>query len=48
MVHRDIKPDNFCMPYAYDVNSGNCASHIYLLDMGMAMQWQHPGKGSHQ
>ncbi|WIA09024.1 hypothetical protein OEZ85_008438 [Tetradesmus obliquus] len=43
LVHRDIKPDNFCMPYGYDVNSGDSASHIYLLDMGMAMQWHHPG-----
>jgi hypothetical protein len=31
------------MPYGYDVNSGDAASHIYLLDMGMAMQWHHPG-----
>lgn len=44
LVHRDIKPDNFCMPYGYDVNSGDSASQIYLLDMGMAMQWHHPGK----
>jgi serine/threonine protein kinase len=43
LVHRDIKPDNFCVPYGYDVHSGKEASHIYLLDMGMAMQWHHPG-----
>ncbi|KAF6266717.1 kinase-like domain-containing protein [Scenedesmus sp. NREL 46B-D3] len=43
LVHRDIKPDNFCMPYGYDVHSGSAASHIYLLDMGMAMQWHHSG-----
>ncbi|KAF8072896.1 CKL6 [Scenedesmus sp. PABB004] len=42
-IHRDVKPDNFCLPAGHDACAPARAEVVYLLDLGMAMPWRHSG-----
>lgn len=44
IVHRDVKPDNFCLPQGYDIQQPVPVDAVYIVDMGMAMQWKHKGE----
>lgn len=40
-VHRDVKPENFCLPT--DCSLQQPGMQLRIVDMGMAMLWQHKG-----
>lgn len=44
IVHRDIKPDNFCLPMGVDPHNPTAVDTVYVVDMGMAQQIQQQGE----
>jgi serine/threonine protein kinase len=46
IVHRDVKPDNFCLPYGVSASDPTPADTVYIVDMGMAQQVSSQGKAS--
>lgn len=46
IVHRDVKPDNFCLPYGFDPLKPTSVDTVYVVDMGMARQFSRPGKAA--
>eukprot|EP00775_Hariotina_reticulata_P013730 gene13730-13852_t len=42
-IHRDVKPENYCLPAICRPEQACNADILYIVDMGMAMKWEHPG-----
>lgn len=43
IVHRDVKPDNFCLPYGVDPLRPTKVETVYIVDMGMGYECK-PGE----
>jgi serine/threonine protein kinase len=44
IVHRDVKPDNFCLPRGADALQATPLEKVYIVDMGMAQQYSAAGE----
>jgi tRNA A-37 threonylcarbamoyl transferase component Bud32 len=45
ICHRDVKPDNFCLPYGMDPSNPALVDTVYVVDMGMAQAYKTQGGG---
>lgn len=44
IIHRDVKPDNFCLPHGVDPLNPVPVDTVYVVDMGMGYDLQSEGK----